>query len=40
MPHLPVTSAILGFYLDEPGVDEVESLLAQGSNIVAPVSPS
>ena len=40
MTHLLDTSAILAHYLDEPGTDEVESLLAQGPNVVALAAPS
>ena len=40
MTHLLDTSAILAHYLDEPGADEVESLLAQGPSVVALAAPS
>ena len=40
MTHLLDTSAILAHYLDEPDADEVESLLAQGTNVVALAAPS
>ena len=40
MTHLLDTSAILAHYLDEPGADEVEGLLAQGPNVVALAAPS
>jgi predicted nucleic acid-binding protein len=40
MTHLLDTSAILAHYLDEPGADEVESLLAQGPDKVALAAPS
>ena len=40
MTHLLDTSAILAHYLDEPGADEVESLLSKGPNIVALAAPS
>ena len=40
MTHLLDTSAILAHYLDEPGADEVESLLAQGPSSVALAAPS
>jgi hypothetical protein len=40
MTHLLDTSAILAHYLDEPGADEVERLLAQGPRIVALAAPS
>jgi hypothetical protein len=40
MTHLLDTSAILAHYLDEPGADEVENLLAQGPSTVALAAPS
>lgn len=40
MTHLLDTSAILAHYLDEPGADEVENLLAQGPDKVALAAPS
>lgn len=40
MTHLLDTSAILAHYLDEPGADEVENLLAQGPGVVALAAPS
>lgn len=40
MTHLLDTSAILAHYLDEPGADEVESLLAQGPGVAALAAPS
>jgi len=40
MTHLLDTSAILAHYLDEPGADEVESLLAQGPSAMALAAPS
>ena len=40
MTHLLDTSAILAHFLDEPGADEVESLLACGPSVVALAAPS
>lgn len=40
MTHLLDTSAILAHYLDEPGADEVASLLARGPSVVALAAPS
>jgi predicted nucleic acid-binding protein len=40
MTHLLDTSAILAHFLDEPGADDVESLLAQGPGVVALAAPS
>ena len=40
MTHLLDTSAILAHFLDEPGANEVESLLAQGPGVVALAAPS
>ncbi len=40
MTHLLDTSAILAHYLDEPGADEVNSLLAKGAGAVALAAPS
>lgn len=40
MTHLLDTSALLAHFLDEPGADEVESLLAQGPGVVALAAPS
>lgn len=40
MTHLLDTSAILAHYLDEPGADDVEKLLARGPGAVALAAPS
>lgn len=40
MTHLLDTSALLAHFLDEPGADEVERLLAQGPTVVALAAPS
>ena len=40
MTHLLDTSAILAHFLDEPGADEVASLLARGPGSVALAAPS
>lgn len=40
MTHLLDTSALLADYLDEPGADQVEALLAQGPGVVALAAPS
>jgi len=40
MTHLLDTSAILVHFLDEPGADEVENLLAQGPGVMALAAPS
>ena len=40
MTHLLDTSAILAHFLNEPGADEVENLLAQGPGVVGLAAPS
>lgn len=40
MTHLLDTSAILTHYLDEPGAEEVEALLARGPAVAALAAPS
>lgn len=40
MTHLLDTSAILAHYLDEPGAQTVEEILAQGPEIAAIAAPS
>ena len=40
MTHLLDTSALLAHYLDEPGADQVENLLAQGPAVAALAAPS
>jgi len=38
--HLLDTSAILAHFLDEPGADQVEALLAGGANVAGLAAPS
>ena len=40
MTHLLDTSALLAHYLDEPGADQVDALLAKGPGGVALAAPS
>lgn len=40
MTHLLDTSAILAHFLDEPGADQVEALLAGGANVAGLAAPS
>jgi predicted nucleic acid-binding protein len=40
MTHLLDTSAVLAHYLDEPGAEDVDSLLAGGPEVAALAAPS